>query len=259
MWSLQILIISSILLYIGFGLYLYIYQRRFLYHPTPPIQNSQVPITKIRSGFRLIPVIILNHRQPNAIIYFGGNSEAVHLSAKTYSALFPKHTIYLACYRGYGGNKGTTSETALYRDALTVYDYALPKHHAISVIGRSLGSGVATYLAANRAVERLVLVTPYDSVESVAQAMYPFYPISWLLTDKFDSISRVPKITALTLIVLTEHDDVVPHNHSLRLAKAFAPGQVFVRLIPNTTHSHFDKNGNYRNLLRAFLELYSII
>lgn len=234
-------------------MYLYIYQRRYIYNPSPEIPNGKFPLIKIRNGLRLIRVLVVNHVQPDAIIYFGGNSEQVNLNAPHFSKLFPNHTIYLVHYRGYGGSGGRPTESALYRDALAVYNHIHAKHNTISVVGRSLGSGVATYLAAERPIERLVLVTPFDSLERVAQGMYPLYPVSWILTDKFDSISRAPKIKAPTLIILTQHDDVVPHSHSLKLADAFTPGQVSVQLLPNATHDRLDISGAYGNLLRAFL------
>lgn len=243
-----------ILLYIGFGFYLYFYQRRYIYNPTSAMPNGRFPLIKIRNGFKLIRVVIANPGLSNAIIYFGGNDEQVNLTVPHFSKLFPRHTTYLVHYRGYGGSRGRPTEAAIYKDALAIYNNIHSKHRTISVIGRSLGSGVATYLAANRPIERLVLVTPFDSLERVAQTMYPFYPISWMLIDKFDSISRVPMIKALTLIILTEHDDVVPHHHSLRLAESFPPGQVSIQVLPNTTHSNLNFEGGYGHLLSAFLE-----
>jgi hypothetical protein len=248
-----IIILSAILFYIGFGLYLYIRQRSYLYEPTPEMP-SKFPLIKIRSGLKLIRVLMVNRMQPNAIIYFGGNAEQVNKNASHFNILFPRHTSYLVHYRGYGGSKGRPTEANIYKDALAVYNYVQTKHNSISIIGRSLGSGVATYVAAHKPVTRLVLVTPFDSVESIAQAIYPWYPISWMLIDKFDSISRASMIKAPTLIILTEHDDIVPHSHSLKLAKAFAPYQVTLQLLPNTTHTRLNISGTYGNLLREFLE-----
>ena len=55
------------------------------------------------------------------------------------------------------------------------------EHAHITIVGRSLGSGVATYLASVRPAARLVLVTPYNSLTDIAALRYPFIPVRWLL------------------------------------------------------------------------------
>lgn len=245
-------LISIFLGYLGFGALLYIYQRSFIYHPTPKIA-SNLPNTVIHSGGEQIRVLIGNAGRSHAIIYFGGNDEQVAKIANGFQILFPGYTIYLVNYRGYSGSTGTPTEAALYQDALAVYDQFYARHRGISVIGRSLGSGVATYLAAKRIVQRLVLVTPFDSVERIAQSQYPIYPIFLMLKDKFNSVRWARKITAPTLILLAEHDTVTPHQNSQRLANAFAPRLVSVWIMPGTTHSRLNISGSYGEALQAFL------
>jgi pimeloyl-ACP methyl ester carboxylesterase len=69
---------------------------------------------------------------------------------------------------------------ALVADALALFDSLAADHDDIAVVGRSLGSGVATQLAAQRPVSRLVLVTPFDSIVSVGQAAMPWIPVGLL-------------------------------------------------------------------------------
>ena len=70
-------------------------------------------------------------------------------------------------------------------DARTLYDLVKVKHSNIIVIGRSLGSGIAVHLASERAVQRLILVTPFDSAEELASRQFAYFPVRWLLQDKF--------------------------------------------------------------------------
>ena len=90
-------------------------------------------------------------------------------------------------YRGYGFSTGVSTEATLYRDALKLYDSVKSKHTRISLGGRSLGTAVATYVAAYREVSKLALITPFDSIVNVAQGKYPVYPVHLLLHDTFDS------------------------------------------------------------------------
>ena len=75
---------------------------------------------------------------------------------------------------------------------------------SISVIGRSLGSGVACYLAAHRKIQHMALVTPYDSMTSLAQTHYPIFPVRWLLKDRFESSKLANSIDSETLVLLAE-------------------------------------------------------
>ena len=139
-------------------------------------------------------------------------------------------------------------------DALYIFDQLESKYKSISVIGRSLGSGVATMLAEKRKVARLALITPFDSAESVAQRIYPIYPISWLLKDKYDSMSRVDAIRMPTLIIIAEQDRVIPKEHQLRLVNAFQPAQISVEMLANTGHNNLDYNQKYFNAMQQFFK-----
>ena len=79
------------------------------------------------------------------------------------------------------------SQDALFSDALALYDAVHAKHASIAVVGRSLGSGVACFLASRRPVERLALATPFDSLVSVVQAHYRIFPIDAIAKERYES------------------------------------------------------------------------
>ena len=88
----------------------------------------------------------------DAIIYFGGNAESMAQSSDEIARQFPAFTVYLMDYRGYGRSTGEPSEEGLYSDALKLYDTMKSKYESISIGGRSLGSGIAVYVASQRKV-----------------------------------------------------------------------------------------------------------
>jgi pimeloyl-ACP methyl ester carboxylesterase len=137
-------------------------------------------------------------------------------------------------YRGYGGSSGTPSEKAFFADALALFDKVHASHFEIDVVGRSLGSGVAVYLASQRPVERLVLVTPFDSLQEIAAALFPFFPVRWLLLDRFESWKYAPQVSAPTLIIAAGHDEVVPRASTELLRSRFKPGLATFEIVPNT-------------------------
>ena len=247
------LFVICVIAYIGFGALLYFKQRDLMYLPTPDIAHPYSEKEFLNEN-ETIKVVVLDEQQPNAILYFGGNGEAVERNAENFLQTFPGFAIYLVKYRGYGGSSGSPTERAIYSDAEYIFEQLETKYKTISVIGRSLGSGVATMLAAKKNVEKLVLVTPFDSAESVARQRYPIFPISWLLKDKYDSLSRVAAIRKPTLIIIAEQDRVINKDHALRLASEFPLAQISVEMLANTGHNNLDNNSKYFDAMYRFFK-----
>lgn len=241
------------LVYVGFGIYLYFGQSQMMYLQTPERHSSQYPYQQITSENEQLKIWQLSPGYDKAIIYFGGNAEDVLNNADSFVHFFPENTIYLVNYRGYGGSTGKPSETALYHDAIQVYDQIRQDHNQVYLIGRSLGSGVATYLASKRNIDGVVLVTPYDSVLAVAQSTYPFYPVKWLLKDTFDSLSRANDIHTPTLILTAENDRVIPTEHSQRLFNALPEKNRRWLMLKNTDHNTIAGQYSYWQAIRDYL------
>lgn len=243
-----------VMTYLAFGFFLYFFQEHFLYHPTPESSNHELNIERFAvEEDVVIKTVVVNPGHDNAVLYFGGNAEAVEYNAEAFKTSLAEQTIYLINYRGYGGSTGIPSEAALYRDAIYLYDRLRSRHRNIAVIGRSLGSGVATYLAAERDVKRLVLITPFDSIENIAQQRYPVYPITLMLNDKYDSLSRADKIKAKVLILVAENDRIIEYWSSERLLNAFKHGQVAVDLVEDAGHNDISQAPDYYRAIAHFL------
>ncbi|MBA1419674.1 MAG: alpha/beta hydrolase [Epsilonproteobacteria bacterium] len=195
----------------------------------------------------------MNKGHKNAILYFGGNAESMAQSSDYIAGQFPDFTVYLMDYRGYGKSTGKATEEALYKDALKLYDIIKPMHKRISVGGRSLGTGIATYVAAHREVTKLALITPYDSIVNVAQDRYRIYPVSFLLNDKYDSLARVKDIKAQTLIVIAEKDKVIPLENTQRLIDAFDKKRLEVIIIKNRGHIDISSDKRYYKIMQDFI------
>ncbi len=243
----------SAVVYVGIGLLLYSAQRSILYYPTPDAGSFGAAALQIDSDGATLKVLRLNEGRERAIIYFGGNAEQVALNVPAFSQIFADATVYLVNYRGYGGSTGAPTERAMYADALAIYDHLVALHQRVAVIGRSLGSGVATYLASVRDVERMVLVTPFDSIENVAAHHYPIYPITLLLKDKFRSIDHVQTVAAPTLVVMAENDRVIPRQFTESLIEAFGDHDLTTVTLLDTDHNTIDNSPRYPQLLMEFL------
>ena len=246
--------ISIVLLlgYVGMGIFLYIYQRDFLYFPTAKMDTSYEEMI-LKNENESIHVIVLNKGYENAILYFGGNAESMAGSADYIAQQFPTLTVYLMDYRGYGSSTGEATEEGIYSDALKLYDTIKPQHNRISIGGRSLGSGIAIYVASKREVSKLALITPFDSIVSVAEERYPLYPVSFLLEDQYDSKSKVKAIKASTFIVIAEEDKIISKERTQALIDAFDPAQLKVTIIKNRGHNDISSDAKYYKIMQDFI------
>lgn len=238
------------LVYAGLCAALFVFQRSLIYFPQPRSLGAGAPMIELQVDDAKLLVSTRPRPGRYALVYFGGNAEDVSYSLPDLSAAFPERAVYLMHYRGYGGSSGRPSEAALVADALALFDKIRAEHADILVIGRSLGSGVAVQLACRRPVARLVLVTPYDSVEALAVQQFPFFPVRWLLRDKFESWKYAAQVNMPTLLIAAEHDEVIPRASTESLLRHFQAGVAELQVVPRTSHNTISESADYLPLLR---------
>lgn len=247
-WQLLSLVVLA---YVGLCVALFAFQRSLIYLPQPGVfAQGATTLVVAAEGARVVATVRA-HDGPRAVVYFGGNAENVGDSLPGLEAAFAGHAIYLMHYRGYGGSSGRPSEAALFADALALFDQVRAAHSHIVAVGSSLGSGVATYLASQRPVARLVLVTPFDSLQSLAQAHYPFFPVRWLLRDKYESWRYAPQVTAPTLLIAAEHDEIIPRASTERLHARFRSGLARYEVVKGANHNSVAAHARYIALLKG--------
>lgn len=231
----------------------YLAQDRLLYLPTPEVAYPGVGARHIGRGAATLKVWELHGAAQPALLYFGGNAEDVSANIPDFDAAFPERAVYLVNYRGYGGSTGRPAEAALISDAEAIYDSLRVHHEPIAVIGRSLGSAVAVALATRRPVERLVLVTPFDSIANVAADHYRWLPVRSLVRDRYDSLQRIGDVHSPTLVVVAERDEVVFRARSDALIAAIPAPLRHTLLVAGATHNDVSFYPDYYQSLRGFL------
>jgi uncharacterized protein len=195
-------------------------------------------------------------QQSPLLIYFGGNAEEVSKRIRDVEQVTGWSWLVVN-YRGYGLSEGSPTETHLFNDALLVYDTFAQRadidSQNIVAFGRSLGTGVAVHLASKRPVKAVILVSPYPSIRSVAQDFYPYVPVFLLLKHHFDVLPLAPSIKIPMLAIMSEHDQVISHEHSFALIDAWG-GVKNKKIIPNTFHNNVHVGEGYWENIRAFLK-----
>jgi len=189
------------------------------------------------------------------VIYFGGNAEETSWMLEEIGNA-PGTSWLIVSYRGYGLSEGSPGEAALVSDALQWFDYALALPGADAkrtfAFGRSLGSGIAVALAAQRPVARLILVTPYDSLAAVAKRHYWYLPVDLLLKHRFDSIALAPALKQPLLCLIAERDEVIPPVHGERLCAAWG-GDKRKILLQESGHNSTDVHPMFWASIREYL------
>jgi pimeloyl-ACP methyl ester carboxylesterase len=221
------------------------FQRSLIYFPQPNAVNSADTRMTLSMPDVQVSVVTRERAGPRALIYFGGNAEDVSRNLPEFTEAFPEYAVYLLNYRGFGGSGGSPSEEAIAEDALALFDQVYASHPQISLIGRSLGSGVAVRLASQRPVQQLILVTPYNSLEEIATRQYPWLPVQWLLKDRFESGKYAAHIRVPTLLLAASNDEVIPRASTQRLLENFPQGVAVLRVVPDSGHNSISDRAQY--------------
>ena len=209
--------------------------------------------TKLHAGHQRAPGA--GPESAPLVIYFGGNAEEVSWMIEA-TGDAPGVSWLLVSYRGYGLSGGSPGEAALVSDAIQWFDRAMTLPGAdskrIYVFGRSLGSGVAVALAAQRPVTGLVLATPYDSLAAVAKRYYWYLPVDLLLKHRFDSIALAPNMKQPLLCLIAERDEVIPAVHGERLFDAWGGSKRKI-LLQEASHNSTDAHPMFWSSILEFL------
>jgi hypothetical protein len=159
--------------------------------------------------------------------------------------------LFMIDYRGYGKSSGRiSSETQLHADVLAAWRQAVggyPADVPKVLVGRSLGTALAARLAAQVDAQRLVLVSPYESLSALAAEHYPFVPRA-LLRYPLRTDLVLPRLTLPVVLIHGEADEVIAADHSRRLV-ASMPAARLVR-VPGAGHNDLQSFDAYRVALR---------
>jgi fermentation-respiration switch protein FrsA (DUF1100 family) len=234
---------AALLLYLLALALLFFFQRDILY-PAP----AAIP-ARPGAGFADIRIVtddglhlraFYHPAKPGmpTLLFFHGNGSGLADSEQAMHAFAPRgYGVLLSEYRGYGGNTGSPTEQGLYRDGDAAFVW-LAQHDIapgrVVIIGNSLGSGVATEMAARHHPAALVLISGFASMAGVAQSHYPFVPAGLLLRDRYDNAAKLRSVSSPILLLHGTADTLVPASNAQALARA-KPMATLV-LVPGVGH-----------------------
>ena len=188
------------------------------------------------------------------ILGFAGNAWNSEDAASYLHDVYPSADVITFHYRGYRPSTGTPSAKALLADAPLVYDFAVARVRPKRTIavGFSIGTGVAAELANDRPVDGLILVTPFDSLKSVASDLYPYLPVGALFRHDMDAAAALRGSKVPTAIIAAEYDAIVSPARTRALRPAVG-NLVLDRTIPGAGHNDIYHRPDFRAAMREAL------
>jgi pimeloyl-ACP methyl ester carboxylesterase len=223
-------------------------QNRFLYFPEPQWPTEQILVYENMKLWQATASdyqgLIAAHDSPapnGTIVLFHGNGGTA-LDRGFYFEPFMKlgFRVILAEYPKYGGRPGKVGEkpfvaAGLETVRITFEQYKKPLY----LVGESLGCGVAAAVAKQTSVPiaGIILITPWDTLASVAKSMFPFLPVKLVLTDKYNSIENLKSFKNKISVVGAERDEILPIKHAVNLYNALPEGKKRMWIIKGAGHN----------------------
>jgi fermentation-respiration switch protein FrsA (DUF1100 family) len=226
-------------------------QRRLMYFPSDRVfspdavglSNVTSVSFKTEDGLDLDGWFVAAAGQPAwfTVVVFNGNAGNRSFRAPLADAL-ARHgiAVLLFDYRGYGGSPGVPTERGLSRDGRAALAHLMGRPDVdaghVAYFGESLGSAVATDLAADHPPAALILRSPFRSLVEVGGHHYPFLPVRMLLRDRYEAVHRIADVRCPLLVIAGEHDGIIPPDESRQLYDA-ARSPKLLKLIPGADHN----------------------
>ena len=152
------------------------------------------------------------------LLFFGGRSHDTVGLIKRLSLKYPHVRIITFNYRAYGKSGGKINEKNIFSDGLKIAQIVKKHYGPFYILGFSLGSSVASYVASKVDVLGVFLVGSFDSMALLARQKYG-KRLTWLLRYKFDNKEYVQNIDAKTYLFVSTHDEITYIQNSRNLKK----------------------------------------
>ncbi|GGD12609.1 alpha/beta hydrolase [Hyunsoonleella pacifica] len=262
--KLKKLAIVLLTLYVMISAGLYFMQEKLLFLPSVLEDNYQYEFNydfeelnfKTDDGAVLNAIHFKVENPKGVILYFHGNAGDLSRWGKITEFFVEKdYDVLVMDYRTYGKSTGKLSENAFYSDAQLFYDFLKTKYNEgrITVYGRSLGTGIATYIASQNTPKQLILETPYYSMVDVGKHRFPFLPVETLLKYKFPTYQFIQNVTCPITMFHGLNDRVVPYKSAEKLFKVTPKGKGVLVTIDEANHSNIIEFKTYHNTIEELL------
>ena len=259
------LVFIALSVYAGLSLSLYFFQARLVYLPSGESWNNPETV-----GLAYEDVYLDSADQATlhawyvpaagadvTVLFCHGNGGNISHRLETLKLLHElRVNVLIFDYAGYGKSTGSPSEAQTYQDALAAWAYLTEQRQqdadGIVVFGRSLGAGIASWLAIEVEPAGLVIESAFTSVPDMAAKLYPILPVRWLAKIKYDNRSRISNLSVPLLVMHSPDDKTIPYEHGQTLHD-IAPGpKYFLEMNGGHNNGFIETGQRYRQALSDF-------
>jgi pimeloyl-ACP methyl ester carboxylesterase len=259
------LIRISALVYIGLCLTVAGCQNRMLYFPTKLTEADAIAKAAENSlePWRDAHGNLIGWKRPSPhasarLLIFHGNAGCAsdrNYYADAFGALGGGVTweVCILEYPGYGSRDGSPGKISFIAAGRAAVENLLASDkRPIFLFGESIGSGTAAALAGEmpEKIAGAVMMIPFARLAEVAEAKFPWLPVSLLLRDKFDNIAALSAYRGPVVFVIAENDEVIGAAQGRKLHAAYAGPKKLI-VLPGATHNNFPVAGDepwFRNV-----------
>ncbi len=256
----------ALFFYIIVGIGLYFLQDFFLFHPAKLhsgyTYNFDVPFEEKtivdldEDTISLVKFFPTNSVRKGIVIYYHGNMQNINHYANFVKPFTNNgYEVWMQDYPSFGKTTGKLTEDKLYQQALYVANNVSKEisNDSIIIYGKSLGTGLAAYVASNTKAKSLFLETPYYSIPSMFACYAFIYPTNMLSKYKIPTYAYLQKVNYPITIFHGTKDGVIPYSNAKRLEQFLKPNDKFIT-IEGADHININATKNYLNAIEGLLK-----
>lgn len=246
-----------LLVYLGFGITLFVLQSKYIYYPDktdfqncPSFKNADKIFFGSSRGY------FTKRSQEKIIVFYSGNAgRACDRDYLDYFFAQQNYSTFFAEYSGYGEKGNNPSLSKILKNVEDTIDFLKTQEFKnIIVIGESIGAGPAAYHVSRANVNKLVLITAYNNLASVAFTHYPVYPTSLLLLHNFTPDKWLADYEGLVSIILAEKDKVIPNKLGQKLYLNIPSDLKKIYIVQDAGHNTIYEKKEFYTFLKLALE-----
>lgn len=266
---LRIIIFSILGFYLFFGLLLFFFQERLVYMPTRDTNTTpkswglsweEVTFTT-SDGLKIWGWFVSAPKARGTLLFCHGNAgNLTHRGDSIQTFISLGLNVFIFDYRGYGKSEGSPTEKGTYLDGEGAFQY-LTETRKISpseivIFGRSLGGGIASYLAEKYPPKILILESTFTSAVDVGAELYSFFPVRLLARIQYPTKKRIPKMNCPILFIHSPQDEVIPYTHSRKLFELAKEPKEFIEIKGGHNEGFWLSGKIYQEGMEKFLKKY---
>ena len=256
--------------YCALALYVFLMQPKLIYYPNVPGRTLEATPAVIGMDYEELTLKttdgeqlhawFIPHPQARATLLFAhGNAGNISHRLDSIQVFHDLGlNVLIFDYRGYGRSTGKPGENGTYRDADAAWAYLTETRGIdsgrIILFGRSLGAAVIADLATRAEPAGVILESAFLSVPDMAATIYPWLPVRWLASYRYDNGDKVTRITQPLLIIHSRGDEIIPFEQGEQLFRRASEPKQFLELRGRHNDGFFVSRDEYLVAMAAFLE-----